>query len=472
MDLIGRAIAEAVSSNVAGPLLQRSGLTKPIPTVPLRQVLFNRNLRAGNLPALLADVAEEHGPVFQLKPPCAKPMIFLAGPDINRWAHRNGRMYLRTRDYMQELEKVYGAAGLIQGLDGADHFKMRKAMRPGYSRARLEGQLEALLRYAREHMATWEVGTAYPARDMCRELMNAQISPLVVSVESQDIMADLISFKERALTTHVAQLMPKFMLRTPSMRGRVPVIDRLVARIQSTHTPAQREGHPRDLADDLLSLHASDPQLLPETNMKFMLSAPLLASMYLGDAFGFAAYSLATQPELRDRIREEAEALFGNGDPGAGDITESSVDVTKRFIMESLRLYPIVPLSIRTVMNSCVVEDFELPDGARLHIVQTASHYMSDAFPDPWSFDIDRYAPPRNEHLGSGYAPFGLGTHTCLGSRWLELQMAVNLLLLAHHFTFDATPEGSRPKLSPLPSLSLSTKMKFHISERRREIPV
>ena len=119
-----------------------------------------------------------------------------------------------------------------------------------------------------------------------------------------------------------------------------------------------------------------------------------------------------------------------------------------------------------------MVEDYELPDAARLHIVQTAPHFMSDAFPDPWSFDIDRYAPPRNEHLGPGYAPFGLGTHTCLGSRWMELQMAVNLLLLANHFTIEVMPEGPRPKVNPFPSMSLSKKMKFHISERRREIPV
>ena len=37
MDLIGRSIAEAVSQNLAGPLLRRSALTKKIPTVSLRQ---------------------------------------------------------------------------------------------------------------------------------------------------------------------------------------------------------------------------------------------------------------------------------------------------------------------------------------------------------------------------------------------------------------------------------------------------
>ena len=80
MDLIGRSIAEAVAHNLAGPLLRHSALTKKIPTVPLRKLLLNPHIRDGNLPALFADLAEEHGPVFEIRPPFSEPMIFLAGP--------------------------------------------------------------------------------------------------------------------------------------------------------------------------------------------------------------------------------------------------------------------------------------------------------------------------------------------------------------------------------------------------------
>ena len=41
MDLIGRSIADAVSHNLAGPLLRHSSLTKKIPAVPLLKMLFN-----------------------------------------------------------------------------------------------------------------------------------------------------------------------------------------------------------------------------------------------------------------------------------------------------------------------------------------------------------------------------------------------------------------------------------------------
>ena len=472
MDLIGRSIAAAVEHNIASPMLRRSALAKNIPHVSLGQLLLNPHVRNGNVPALLADLAKKHGPVFELRPPFAKPMIFLAGPQTNRWAHRHGRMHLRTKDYFADFEKVYGASGVLPSLDGADHFRLRKAMSPAYSRGRLEGQLDQVYHYARKFMANWKVGDTYSARRMCRRMINAQISPLSVSVDSQDIFDDLTSYKERALLTHIMKALPKFMLKTPGMKRRAKAVDTLLERVQSVHTPAQRAGCPRGLADDLLSLHASDPQLVPESNLRFALSAALIASVYLGDAFNFAVYAMASQPALYERIRSEADALFDNGDPDGEDFTPAAIDVTHRFLIECLRMYPIVPMSLRDVMNSCVVEGYELPVGSRICIAQTASHYMDDVFPDPFSFDIDRFLPPRNEHRSPGYAPYGLGTHTCLGNRWMDLQLTVNVLMIAHYFTLKVSPANYKLRFSPLPSMKPSKKLKFHIAEQKRELPV
>ena len=470
MDLIGRSIAAAVSHNLAGRVLRRSALAKKIPAVSLSKLLLNPHIRVGNIPALSADLAQEYGPVFELRPPFAEPMIFLAGPRTNRWVHRHGRMYLRAKDYFTDFEKVYGASGVLPSLDGADHFRLRKAMGPAYSRGRLLGQLDQVYHHARKYMADWTVGDSFSATRMCRRMINAQISPLSVSVDSQDLIDDLMTYKERALNTHIVKALPKFMLKTPGMKRRAKVVDTLLERVQSIHTPAQRAGCPRNLADDILSLHASDPQLVPESNLRFALSAALIASVYLGDAFSFALYAMASQPALYSKIQSEADALFGNGDPDGEDLTPAAIDVTHRFLIECLRMYPIVPMSIRTVMNSCVVEGYELPVGSQLYIAQTAAHYMDDVFPDPFTFDIDRYLPPRNAHRSSGYAPYGLGTHTCLGSRWMDLQLAVNVLMVAHYFTLEVSPANYKLRFSPLPSMKPSKKLKFHIAEQRREL--
>ena len=472
MDLIGRAIAEAVVHNVAAPMLKRAHLTKPIPFVRLRDLLRSPHVRDGNLPALFAELAKKHGPVYRLPLPSARRMIFLAGPQINHWSNRHGRMYLRARDYFADFEQVYGASGVLPSLDGADHFRLRKAMAPAYSRRRLQGQVNDLYRHARGFMGDWKVGDSMQARHMCRRMINSQISPLSVSVDSQDIFDDLMAFKERALTVHIMKLLPGFTLKTPAMKRTAKAIDTLLARVQSVHTPAQRAGCPRSLADDLFSLNASDPQLVPESNLRFALSAALIASVYLGDAFSFVVYAMASRPESYARIRDEADALFANGDPDGDAFTPAAIDVTHRFVTECLRMYPIVPASMRNVMNSCVVEGHELPVGSRILIAQTAPHYMEDVFPDPFKFDIDRYLAPRYEHRGPGYAPYGVGTHRCLGFRWMELQLIINALMIAHYFTLEVAPRNYKHRFSPFPSMKPSKKLKFRVAEQIREVPV
>ena len=246
-------------------------------------------------------------------------------------------------------------------------------MNSAYSRSRLESHLEPLYIHARKFMAEWEVGDTLPAVHTCRQFINSQISPISVSVDSQDIIDDLIEYKVRALSTHVLNVMPKFMLSTPGMRRRKKSIFELLDRVQSVHTPAHRAGCPRDLADDLLSLHASDPQFLPESNLRFALSAPLIASVYLGDALSFSVYAMASQPEFYHRIRAEADALFDDGDPGREAYTPEATDITRRFIMECPRLYSIVPMSVRTVMNTVLVEGYELPEGAQVFFCPSSS---------------------------------------------------------------------------------------------------
>ena len=473
LDLIGRSIAAAVEHNIASPMLRRSTLVKKIPVVALRRALLSPHLRSGNVPALFADLTKEYGPVFQIRPPFARPMTFLSGPEANHWAHRHGRLHLKAGNYFADFEKVYGAHGVIAVARRRRSFPSSQ----GHGAGLFTGQA---VRPARGGL---------PARPRIHGGLDGRRGVPGALVPEDDQRAALAGLPQRRLAGHhrrsdglqgagahhpYRQRPAQVHAEHPGMKRRAKAVDTLLERIQSVHTPAQRAGCPRNLADDWLSLHASDPQLVPEANLRFALSAALVASVYLGDALSFAVYAMASQPELHGRIRAEADALFANGDPDGEDFNQSSMEVTHRFLMECLRMYPIVPMSMRDVMNGFVLEGYEIPVGSRVFIAQTASHYMDDVFPDPFSFDIDRYLPPRDEHRGPGYAPYGLGTHRCLGSRWMDLQLAVNVLMIAHYFTLEVSPASyvDALKFSPLPSLKPSEKLKFRVVEQARELAV
>ena len=52
----------------------------------------------------------------------------------------------------------------------------------------------------------------------------------------------------------------------------------------------------------------------------------------------------------------------------------------------------------------------------------------------------------------------------------MELQLAVNVLMVAHYFRIEVSPANYKLRFRPLPSMKPSKKLNGHISEQRREI--
>jgi cytochrome P450 len=472
-ELINRVISTAVKQVAIAPAFQRSPLTKPIPKIPLKSLLSNRHLWDGNLPALFGNLADQYGPVFQIGAPFQEPRTFLAGPDVNRWMRQNSRRFLTSGHFFRKMETVCGANNLLPSMDGADHFRLRKLMLRIYSKASFHERLHDMFRLSRQFMINreWQAGSILEVQRDTRLMTNFQMSQVLTSTDSQDVFEDLVKWNERAILCYVADFLPKFLTRTPAMKHRFQLYEKLLRRIEENHIPIHRTGVAEELADELISLHNSDPQFIPEQNLLFMLAVtPVFQSIYLGDMLGFVLFEMARQPDIVARIREEADALFDGGDPDKDEFSPDKYDVTKRFLMECLRMYPIICIHLRDVANSCVVENYSLPLRERLYIVQTAAHYMSDCFPDPYEFDIDRYLPMRNEHRGPGYAPNGLDTHSCAGWVWMHLQLTVTVLVIAHHFEFAPPPKDYKLKINPFPALSVTEKLRLRIASQLREI--
>ncbi len=473
-ELINRDISAAVKQTIITPRLRQTFLTRKIPKIPLKSILSNQQFRDGNLPALFGSLAEQYGPVFQISVPFQKTRTFMAGPEINQWTSRNARRFMTSGNFFRDVEKACGANGLIPSLDGAEHFQFRKLMAKIYSTARIDERLDELCRLNQQFMISgnWQEGSELEVQRDARLMINLQMFQLLLSTNAQDLFEDLVKWNERAIICHVGDLLPKFLLHTPAMKRRFRLYDELLQRIEQNHTPYQRADAMQGLGDDLISLHSNDPQFLPEQNLPFMLAVtPVFQSIYLGDSLGFALFEMARQPELAAKICKEANAIFDAGGLCGSNFSLDKCDTTRRFIMECLRKYPIIPMVVRNVANSCVVENYSLPLGERLFIIQSASHYMNCSFPDPYKFDIDRYLPSRKEHHGSGYAPFGLDTHKCMGQIWVRFQLILTLLNIAYHFEFVPLPRNYRLKINPVPGLSVTRKLKLRIAKQLHELP-
>lgn len=468
MDLIGQNIGAAVQSSYRPPESMRTVRHRAMPVVGPIDMLFSKSFRARDLPKFFAEQAKKHGPVFEFKGGRRK-MIVLASAKTNHWFSRKGRLHVRSQDFIEDFQRTWGTGRSIASMDGADHFRMRKMVRAGNSRAVVEDRLDEVLALARKHFHRWGLRQAVRGEMACQRMIGEQVSNLSVSIAPADILDDLLKYEYRALMVTVHRFLPHFLLRTPPMKRALKRVLDLYSQIHASHTPAQRAGKRRDLVDDLMDLHQADPQFLPETDLGFAFIAPIIAGHYLGSETAFAIYEMLNNPDIAKRITAEADALFANGDPTAADLDVSAIDVTHRFIMETMRMHPVIPVHLRKVMNGFDIEGCNVPPHTTLMVAFTAAHFDESIFKDPDSFDIERFAPPREEHkqhIGA-YVPFGIGTHTCGGARWSELQMAVNLLLIAHHLELEFDPKNYKLGINPVPKMSPDKKFGFRVVRHR-----
>ena len=473
-DLIGQSIAKSIQETTLLPRPRAKIGMAAIPKVKWRDLLREKGFHRGNLPLGLCGVHKKYGPVIQTPIKFGKSRaILITGPEVNRWVNKYGRLYLRTRDYITDFAGVFGAARVMPGMDGAEHYRLRKCLRAAYSRNALIQLLPELCQLIRQTLPSWDNNQAHVAAVKFCNYMSVQVSNLFIGVNCASYVDDLLAYKDRALTVHVQKALPKWTLGTPKMKRAQKLVPKLLNAIKSAHTPALREGKPIDIADAYMELHRQDPGYMPETDLAFPFAAGLVASLYMGNALAFAMYNMIKHPDVYARVAEEGEALFGDGRiPDGKDFDGDKVDVTRRVFLESERLYPVIPVQLRTVMNRCIVAGVELEPRTLVMIGHTGTHYMEEYFENPLEFDIDRFLPGREEHLQpSVYVPYGLGTHHCLGHRYLELQAIINLLFLAYHFELELVPSNYKMRINPLSNLSPSKKMKIRVAKVKHPIP-
>lgn len=471
MDLIGQSLAVAVQATFKSPVTAQVAPRRNPPRIKLWDFVSSRAVWSGNLPLFFAEQHEKLGPISRLVAPGTN-LYVLSGAKLNAMVHRRGRLFLRCKEYLEAFQKDWGVSRSVASMDGAEHYRMRKTMRDGTARSVVEDRVKEVFQVFGKHAKEWISGAVLPGEYVCQTMVGEQISRLSTSSDITGYFDDLYELETRALLVNIYKIMPKFMTRTPGMNKRRKRLLELYATIHSTHSPALREGKRRDLVDDILDLHADDPQYLPETDVGFNFIAALIAGHYAGASLSFGVYSLLTEPEIVEQLREEAAHVFKDGYPTHDMLRETNIDVALRFVMEIMRMYCVIPVHNRHVMNAEIIEGYEVPAGTDCLLAYTASHYLEEYFKDPLKFDIDRYLPPRNEHKTPGaYRPFGVGTHTCLGQRFVELQLSLNILLFVHHLDLEMVPKNYKLKISPFPKLRPNKRFKFRVKKVLNPLP-
>ena len=468
LDLIGQSVAEAIRQSEEPAEIVRP--TKAIPEgdrITIIRVL-SRKYREFTL-----NQYRKLGPIFHLKGPFNMSATIMTGPEALQFYAKNAKTHFRSHETWIKMNKGYGSLRFLTNMDGEEHFRMRRTQTPGFSRSVAEKKVPLLIDLVRREIASWPIGKPIPGTKTCQRIIYDLSSNLMTNMSIPDYFDDIRHLADASFNHTLAYAVPslnthfKLLMRTPRLRRACARTDELAAKIIAAHDPKKRGDRDPDLIDDLLDLHHTDPQFLPETDLKMAVLLPLWVGLHTaGHAAPFMLYELLKQPDLLQQAKDEADALFAQGPPTAQGLR--SLDVIPRILMETLRLHTSTPALRRTVTNSFEFAGCTVPAGESVIISLALCYSLPEYFANPQQFDIDRFAPPRNEHKQPGvYHPYGIGTHRCLGGYLAEFMIVTIMATILHEVELALHPPNYKLKEKNQPTSHPNDSFKFKVTHRR-----
>lgn len=221
---------------------------------------------------------------------------------------------------------------------------------------------------------------------------------------------------------------------------------------------AERKRHPTD-GNDLLNLMltAVDPETkttLEDINIRYQVITFLIAGHETTSGLlTFALYLLLRHPAILAQAYAEVDAVLPGGKtPEYSDI--SKLTVIERVLKETQRLWPTAPaVTLGAFKDEVIGGRYHIPKNYPVVLLIAALHRDARAWPNPDSFDIDRFLPEREAMIDPyAYRPFGTGVRACIGRQFALVEAKLALAMILQNF---ALHDAHDYKLSIKESLTI-----------------
>lgn len=432
-------------------------------------LLGNTLQMAADPTKFFVDCYRQYGPVCRITI-LGKEYVLISGIEAATFmGTREGKECLRSKEFWEGLVKEYGAKRVLTGEDGESHKELRDIMRHGYSKESIKGRYNELVKITDGSLTRdWKTGSSVNVLPAMQYMVTDQLGTILTGAAPLEYVSDIRTAILYILNVLVTRQRPKILLQRPEYKkARSRVVELGQKMIDDWMTRYRREGEkPEDqknLIDNIMEAHIKTPNVMPASDLIVTITGPYVAGLdTVANTTSAITYTVLKHPEVKRRVLEEVDALFAEGEISEDHLLQR-LPALQGAIMETMRLYPIAVAQMRTANKDFVFEGCQIREGQMLYIGTSVPHFMEECFPNPYRFDIDRYAKGRAEHMKPGaYSPYGRGPHTCLGKSLAEIQIALTMARLFYKLDLELDPPGYelKTKTAPTPGPAVSFKVK------------
>ena len=412
---------------------------------------------------------------------CAgRRFVALSHPDyVDHVLHEARLKYVKSNEY----EPIRATAGINLLTDEGDSWAAHRGLlNPTFARRHLNGIVDLMIDPIADVTDALQMGTRF---DIHQAMVEATLRVVANSLFSQDFgqlvqsMNDMatrgLRHAERLQRLGLWGLMPRPVydalhwlafsgVRMPpplrDMQDITLTLDRAVNAVID-----HRLAHPTDSADLLNVLLRADGGRWPRQRVRDeALTFMLAGHETTANSMSWFWYLMALHTDARDRMLAEVDDVLGTRRPCADDL--GRLPWTTACLQESQRYFSAVWIIARRAIEADVVGGHHIRRGTTVVVPIHHIHHDPRWWPDPETFDPNRFLPGAGERPRSAYLPFGGGRRICIGQSFALMEMVLMAAIMSQRFTFDLAP-GYPVELEA--TLTLRPKNGVHVMGKRRK---
>ncbi|MFI5683204.1 cytochrome P450 [Streptomyces sp. NPDC051636] len=398
--------------------------------------LFRDNL------AFIASLREKYGPLVEITLQPGTRTIVVQDPALIRTMLTDLGPSLDKGRFFEKMGQLLGES--VVTVAGQEHVRKRRQLQPAFGRPEIARYVDVMRGEVNATIEAWTPGRALDVRE---SMIKLSLDMLVKTVFSGSLDAATFRRLREDLSVVLDGVGVRVML--PDWVERLPIaFNRRFARardgvrvtIGNAIAALQTSGH--DTGDMLsMLLRAEDETtgrpLTEEQICSEILTLALAGTENTATVLSWVLYELDRHPAIETRVLAELDEVLGDRPVTLDDITR--LPCLGRVITEALRLHHTGWLVTRRTMHETRLGPWTLPAGTELAYCQHALHRDPAFYPEPLTFDPDRWLDGNQTPPGA-FVPFGAGKHKCIGDRFAMTELITALATLLRRWKLELAP--------------------------------
>ncbi|MER5554823.1 cytochrome P450 [Streptomyces sp. NPDC002793] len=389
----------------------------------------------------IASLRNRYGPLVEITLQPGTRTLIVQDPDLIRSMLTDLAPGLDKGRFFEKMGQLLGDSVVTAA--GQEHVRKRRQLQPAFGRSEIARYVDIMRGETITAVDSWVPDRELDVREAMVKLSLDMLAKTVFGGSLDEatfrrLRADL-SVVMNGVGARV--MLPDWVekLPLPFNRRFTAARDAVRATIDQAVTELQESG--RDSGDMLsLLLRATDEETgRPLTGHQIsseILTLAVAGTETIASVLSWALYEIARDGEIREQVLDELDSVLGESPLSSEDL--SRLPFLDRVIRETLRLHHTGWLVTRRTVTETRLGEWTVPAGTELAYCQHALHRDPAFFPDPLTFDPDRWLDDTQAAaFAPAYLPFGAGKHKCIGDRFALTELVTAVATIVRRVRFD-----------------------------------